>query len=87
MRDWSVRAVPGTNWGRGGGEERTRFLKMFLSQSQSPFYAGAVTNRDSSLVLFIQQPKGPMQLSGKGSASPNLHTGSIRVLEGHETSG
>lgn len=28
-----------------------------------------------------------MQLSGKGSVGPDLHTGSIRVLEGHKTSG
>lgn len=83
---------PGQIGGRGEGG-RTRFLKMFLSQSQSHLYAGTHGKRDirtngkSSLVLFIQQPKWPMQLSGKGSVGPNLHTGSIRVLEGHKTSG
>lgn len=33
------------------------------------------------MVLSIQPPKQSAQLRGKGSVSPSLHTGSIRVLE------
>lgn len=60
---------------------------MFLSQSQSHLYAGAGTNGKITFVLLIQQLKCPMQLSGKGYVSPNLHTGGTRALEGHKMSG